>query len=104
VHGDLTDRLRRLEGYARSGGAPEPFLAQVCGELVELVLTVSELRRDALGGQRLNSLQERARLRRFTDQCTAQGYTPGEIVAAARERFGVSRSTFYRRRSAVAEK
>src|ERR1700730_1818801 len=98
---DLSERLRELTRYAAVGGAPTAWLEQTSHALVGLLLDHLELRR-SLGERRLNALQERARLRRFIERCETFGYTPAETSAAARGRYGISKSTYYRCRQPAA--
>jgi hypothetical protein len=101
VHDDLSDRLRELVRHAQAGGAPASWLEETAHALVTLILDNAELRR-ALGPSRLKALQDKGSLAQFLRSCRILGYPAGAMAAAAKARFGISKSTYYRRRQAVA--
>jgi hypothetical protein len=103
VREDLSSRLRELVGYAQQAGAPAEWLKQTAEALVTVILDNAELRR-AIGPSRLKMLQDQEQLAQFLRSCRTLGYPSGDTARAARARFGYSRSTFYRRRAAVARK
>jgi hypothetical protein len=92
---DLVPRLRQLCLLAEQSGAGAEWITKTADAVIAALLSSQQIERDNIDPRRRRSQAQAVSLARSFKDMRRAGFTPGDAVAALRERTGLSRSRMY---------